>query len=259
MGNFAEFITRRGENSCQVGGLISQTCSTRPRSVTRDILVTSGARREVTFLCVKQVPHRGCSPGDIQRRPEGCAGLQARRFGSTCLGASNAKPKIEIRREKPADVSAVREVHRAAFGQDDEATIVDTLRSSCDDLVSLVAEEDERIVGHILFSPVTIEGENGQLVGMGLAPMAVHPDRQRQGIGSSLIQAGLDTLRDRGVPFVVVLGHPHYYRRFGFTPAARYNVRSKWEVPDDVFMLLELESSALREFAGLASYRPEFG
>lgn len=161
---------------------------------------------------------------------------------------------IEIREERPEDVAAVRAVNTEAFGQPDEAALVDELRANCDDVVSLVAVDGDEVVGHILFTPATI----GDAHGMGLAPMAVHPGRQRDGIGSKLVRAGLVQLAERRCPFVIVLGHAEYYPRFGFERASAHGVRCEWDVPDDVFMILVLDVDAMSGVSGLARYRPEF-
>jgi putative acetyltransferase len=166
---------------------------------------------------------------------------------------------IPIRDETTEDHSAVRTINQRAFSRSEEAKLVDTLRESCADLLSLVAEWDGQIVGHILFSPATIGTEHGIVYGMGLAPMAVLPDCQRQGIGSSLVRHGLALLVDRGCPFVIVLGHPGYYPRFGFEPASKYGITSQWEgIPDDAFMILVLDESSMVGVSGVARYRDEF-
>jgi len=165
---------------------------------------------------------------------------------------------LRIREENPEDVRAIREVNLRAFGQTQEADIVDKLRSNCNDLLSLVAIMDNRVVGHILFSPATIESEKGMIQGMGLAPMAVLPEYQRQGIGSELIKSAIETLGRKRCPFVIVLGHSGYYPRFGFMPAPPYRIRSEWEVPDDAFMILMLNKSRMNGISGIARYRPEF-
>jgi putative acetyltransferase len=165
---------------------------------------------------------------------------------------------MKIRPERPEDVSGVRIVNELAFGQSAEADIVDKLRGACADVVSLVAE-DRGIVGHILFSPAAIECPGRCVVGMGLAPMAVRPDRQRQGIGSKLVRRGLDILRERGCPFVVVLGHPEYYPRFGFERASAHGLACRWEgIPDEAFMVLILDGDAMEGVTGVAEYRDEF-
>lgn len=165
---------------------------------------------------------------------------------------------ITIRAEKPEDATQVRLVHELAFAQPLEAGLVDRLRQACPDALSLVAVDDA-VVGHILFTPVAVESAGRRLLGMGLAPMAVAPDRQRQGIGSQLVRRGLETLRQRGCPFVVVVGHPEYYPRFGFGPASRHGLASQWEgVPDAAFMALVLDQSAMAGMSGVATYREEF-
>jgi putative acetyltransferase len=166
---------------------------------------------------------------------------------------------ITIRRECPGDIATNRAVNEAAFRQCAEADIVDALRYACPDILSLVAESDGEIVGHILFSPVTIEDGSQSRQGMGLAPMAVTPDRQRQGIGSELVQAGLEILREQDCPFVIVLGHPAFYPRFGFEPASGHGLRCQWEgVPDAAFMVLVLDEASMAGVTGVARYRDEF-
>ena len=169
------------------------------------------------------------------------------------MTAKEAKGQVVIRPERPGDEAAIRRVHREAFGQPDEAALVDALRRSCPDLLSLVAVEGREIVGHILFSPATI----GEVEGFGLAPMAVLPGRQRQGIGSRLVRTGLEALRERGVPFVIVLGHPGYYPRFGFEPASARGISAQWDVPDEAFMIWVFDEARMRGVRGVARYRPE--
>jgi putative acetyltransferase len=166
---------------------------------------------------------------------------------------------ISIRRERPEDIAVIRTVNETGFDQRTEADIIDALRDVCPDVLSLVAESDGEIVGHILFSPVTIEDGSQSRQGMGLAPMAVTPDRQRQGIGSELVQAGLEILRKQGCPFIIVLGHPDFYPRFGFVPAFRHGLRCQWEgVTDAAFMVLVLDASSMAGVSGVARYREEF-
>jgi len=167
--------------------------------------------------------------------------------------------RIAIRQEQPQDVDAVRTVNESAFGQPDEAGIVDKLRAACDDLLSLVAVCDGQVVGHVLLSPATVESDGGVISGMGLAPMAVLPEYQRKGIGSKLIASALAVLRDRQCPFAIVLGHPEYYPRFGFEPASKYGIKSQWEgIPDEAFMILALDESTMQGISGVARYRDEF-
>jgi len=152
-------------------------------------------------------------------------------------------------------------VHELAFGQPAEANLVDKLRHACGDSLSLVAVDEEReaIVGHILFTPVVVSSHGRRVVGMGLAPMAVRPDRQRTGIGSQLVRHGLKMLAERGCPFVVVVGHAEYYPRFGFEPASRHGLSSQWEgMPDEAFMVTILDQPSMTGVGGVARYRDEF-
>jgi putative acetyltransferase len=163
-----------------------------------------------------------------------------------------------VREERPGEEAAIRRVNVAAFATTAEADLVDRLRAGGRLEISLVAVVGTAIVGHIAFSAVTVEPETPGLRGTGLGPMAVIPDRQGQGIGSRLVRAGLDLCRKRGVDFVVVLGHARYYPRFGFVPADRLGLRCIWEVPEGIFMAMELRGGALRRASGTARYQPEF-
>jgi len=146
----------------------------------------------------------------------------------------------------------------AAFESPAEADLVDVLRQQVQPIVSLVAEEDGEIVGHIMFSPVSLSGHPDLKV-MGLGPMAVAPACQRKGFGSALVQAGLDQCRELGFSAVVVLGHPKYYPRFGFSPSSQFGIDSEYDVPEDVFMALELKPGALSAITGRVRYHPAFG
>jgi putative acetyltransferase len=161
---------------------------------------------------------------------------------------------IEVRDERPADVEATRAVNRQAFGQDLEGRIVDALRANGAATLSLVAIDDDAVVGHIMFSPLSV----GSATGVGLGPMAVLPSHQRRGIGSRLVEAGLERLRSAGCPFVVVLGHPSFYPRFGFEPGAAYGLTCEWDVPSEAFMVKVLDATASGSLRGVARYRAEF-
>jgi putative acetyltransferase len=164
---------------------------------------------------------------------------------------------MTIRAEQAGDAIAIRAVNVAAFGRPVEANLVDALRAQASPLVSLVAASDGAIVGHILFSPATLAAR-GDLAVMGLAPMAVLPARQRAGIGSALVRAGLDRCTALACRAVVVLGHPAFYPRFGFVPASRFGMRCDYDVPDEAFMAVELAAGALTGPGGLVRYHPAF-
>lgn len=163
-----------------------------------------------------------------------------------------------IRAEQATDHESVRRVNEMAFGRRGEADLVDALRQNADPYISLVAEEGERIVGHIFFSPVRIEGEASVSGALGLAPMAVLPEFQNQGVGSALVRRGLEECRSGGHALVVVLGHPEYYPRFGFRPAVECGLRCVYTVPDEAFMVMELRAGALAGRTGVVKYGPEF-
>jgi putative acetyltransferase len=166
---------------------------------------------------------------------------------------------VTIRPEQPDDIDGVRTINETAFGQPTEATIVDLLRDECYDAVSLVAMENGKILGHIFFSPVSVSSGHKATKGMGLAPMAVLPARQRQGIGSKLVQAGIEAVRERNYPFIVVLGHPEYYPRFGFVPASSHGLCCQWDgVAGEAFMVLILDEVAMSGVSGVVRYRDEF-
>jgi putative acetyltransferase len=167
---------------------------------------------------------------------------------------------IIIREGREKDEEAVRAVNEKTFGQPDEANIVDRLRKNCPGQLSLVALDDDEVVGLILFSPAKIESNAKTIEGMGLAPMAVLPAWQRQGIGTLLVNRGIEMLRSQGCPFIIVLGHPEYYPRFGFVQASLHGIRSQWDgVPNEAFMILILERAAMKGISGVARYRDEFG
>lgn len=164
---------------------------------------------------------------------------------------------MHIRPERPEDISGIRHVNQSAFDTAAEADLVDALRKQAHPIVSLVAVDSEAVVGHILFSPMTPPAHADAQI-MGLAPMAVLPDRQRRGIGAALVRAGLDECRRLGFGAVVVLGHAGYYPRFGFVPASGFGLKSEYDVADDVFLAIELSPGALRQQTGTIRYHPAF-
>ena len=168
---------------------------------------------------------------------------------------------IHIRPETEADWGEVYEIHTAAFGKTDEADLVDRLREQVPPYISLVATNGQDpqapIVGHIMFTPVTIP-EHPQAKIAGLAPVGVTPKLHKQGIGKALILAGLEQCQAAGYGAVILIGHPSYYPRFGFKPGSQLGLSSTYDVPDEVFMALELEPGYLTPFSGKAHYHPAF-
>jgi putative acetyltransferase len=164
---------------------------------------------------------------------------------------------FQIRLETAADVPGIHAVNTAAFETRLEANLVDTVRQTAAPIVSLVADDAGKIIGHILFSPVTLSGQPDAKI-MGLAPMAVLPSEQRCGIGSALVCEGLTRCKDLGYGAVVVVGHRNYYPRFGFKPAGTFSLKSEYDVPDDVFMALELTPHYLRGKSGTIHYHSAF-
>ena len=163
-----------------------------------------------------------------------------------------------IRKERTEDSPSINWLLEQAFGGSTEASIVDALRRRGAVTLSLVARKDDRVVGHILFTTVTIETEESSSYALGLGPMAVLPEYQNRGIGSRLVRRGLRECADMGHEIVVVLGHPKYYPRFGFSPAGAHGIRCEYQVPDEVFMVMELQEGALVRRRGLVRYQPEF-
>ena len=167
-------------------------------------------------------------------------------------------PMLTVRAETSEDLGAVRRVNELAFDGGTEANLVDALRENGAAYVSLVAEEDGEVVGHILFSPLTVESEGGGWEALGLAPMAVLPERQGRGVGSALVREGLEECLRRGREVVFVLGHADYYPRFGFRPAGTLGLICEFPSPEENFMVAELRPGALAGRKGLVRYRPEF-
>lgn len=169
---------------------------------------------------------------------------------------------LNIRQETNDDFKKVYELNINAFGQDSEAKLVDALRKNPIVFVpelSIVATVNNIIVGHILFTKIHIKDDSGNLhESLGLAPMAVKTELQKKGIGGRLIRNGLNTARDLGFKSVIVLGHQHYYPRFGFKPAAIWNIKAPFDVPADVFMAIELEKAGLKNIEGTVVYPKEF-
>jgi len=168
---------------------------------------------------------------------------------------------LKIREENKDDIKEIYEINTLAFGRENEAKLVDLLRDG-DTFVpelSLVATIDNKIVGHILFTKIKIaDDKQNEFDSLALAPMAVKPDIQKNGIGGQLIRAGLDKARELNFKSVIVLGHEHYYPKFGFVPTNRWNIKSPFDVPTNVFMGIELMEGGLKNVSGTVKYPKEF-
>lgn len=162
---------------------------------------------------------------------------------------------ILIRAEIAADRDAIHRVNAAAFETEAEAKLVDALRASAQPFLSFVAIQGNEVIGHILYTGVVIEGRHS---GLGLAPMSVLTQYQRTGVGSLLARETLKKLRKAGYPWVVVLGHPEYYPRFGFVPSVQYGIGCEYDAPVEAFMVLELQPGALKDVKGIARFHEAF-
>ena len=165
---------------------------------------------------------------------------------------------LTIRPEVPEDQTSIHYINQEAFGQNQEADLVDKLRQRGALTVSLVAVQETAIVGHIAFSPVEITSEKSSFGALTLAPMAVLPVHQNKGIGSQLIIAGLQECLQLGHEIIVVVGHPNYYPRFGFIPANPKGIECEFEVPNEAWMIKELKQGALAGRRGKVRFQPEF-
>ncbi|MBN3888515.1 MAG: N-acetyltransferase [Nostoc sp. JL31] len=165
---------------------------------------------------------------------------------------------IDIRCETLSDYTAIAEVNTLAFAQENEAKLVEKIRNSNRYIseLSLVAEVENIVVGHILFSYIDLVAEEALQV-LGLAPLAVHPQFQRQGIGSALIKAGLEIAEAKKEAIVIVLGHPHFYTRFGFQPSVVYEIESPFPVPEEFFMVKPLQNYQ-KQYKGKVVYPAAF-
>ena len=170
--------------------------------------------------------------------------------------------EITIRQETSDDFKEVFEVNHIAFGQDNEARLVDALRKNPTVFIpelSIIASKKNKIIGHILFTKIKIKDDNGKLnESLALAPMAVRPEFQKSGIGEQLIRRGFEVAKELGFKSVIVLGHEHYYPRFGFESADKWNIKAPFEVPSNVFMAIELEKNGLKNISGTVIYPKDY-
>lgn len=163
-----------------------------------------------------------------------------------------------IRPENKNDIELIWRINSEAFETDAEANLVDKLRESDIPFISLVAEINNKLVGHILFTPVKLVDAKKEIKIAGLAPMAVLPNIQNTGIGSKLVEDGLKQCEKENYEAVVVLGHPNYYPKFGFIPSVKFDIKSEYDVPDEVFMVKELNANSLKGQSGIIKYHDEF-
>jgi len=165
---------------------------------------------------------------------------------------------MDIRAETLEDIDAVWHINEQAFGRPAEADLVNALRDAGALTLSLVADLEGQLVGHIAFSPMAIEQHPEPSKVIGLAPVAVLPDYQRQGIGYQLCRAGLDICKQEGWDIAIVLGHPDYYPRVGFERAAPHGIFCGFEVPEEAYMVMELQPGKLKLYKGKTAYHPAF-
>jgi putative acetyltransferase len=168
--------------------------------------------------------------------------------------------RLEIRQEKATDYLEIRRVNDLAFGQPNEGLLVDKLRMNPDfiDKLSIVADSNNKIIGHILFFPIKIRNGTTMYDSLALAPMSVLPKYQHQGIGGQLINKGIETAKRLGFKSVIVLGHKNYYPRFGFASTSKWDINPPFDLPDDVFMAIELVPDGLKHVSGIVQYPKEF-
>lgn len=164
--------------------------------------------------------------------------------------------EIIISKEIRSDIQQIWEVNSTAFETNSEADLVNRLRNCGVDFISLVAKLDDTIVGHILFTEIELENSDIKIIG--LAPMAVIPKFQNCGIGTVLVKQGIKECKAKGYKAIAVLGHPNYYPKFGFTASVKFEIKSGYDVPDEVFMLKELVENSLLEQNGIVKYHEEF-
>lgn len=166
--------------------------------------------------------------------------------------------KLIIREEQERDFDEIYRLNHEAFARSEEAELINELRENNGIIISLVALLSNLIVGHILYTPCKINSHKNKLTGAALGPMAVLPGYQKKGIGRKMVEEGIEIISEAGYPFIAVLGYPEYYSKFGFTPAGKHGLQCQWDVEDNAFMILPLDSERTDEITGTVNYRPEF-
>ena len=194
----------------------------------------------------------------VQKKLRCCTCVPEHRSFLPCPAKEYRMSSYVIRSEIPADRDHIFDVNVQAFGEDEEARLVDTLRDggNFNPALSIVAVHGDRIIGHILFPPITIESDGAHVPALALAVLAVHPLFQCQGIGSALIEEGLGACRRLGHRIIIVVGHPKYYPLFGFTQARRQGIDVTFPCPDESLMALPLVPGALDGVGGMVRYHP---
>ncbi len=166
---------------------------------------------------------------------------------------------MKIRLENKNDFNAIRLVNDKAFGQPQEGNVIHKLRGSDPQVLSFVAEINSQVVGHIFYSTAKIVCDNKEIVGLGLAPMAVLPEYQKQGIGKMLIKESISAITKKNIPFIIVLGHADYYPKCGFEKASKHAISCQWNgIPDEAFMIMILDKEKMSGIHGVAKYRAEW-
>lgn len=167
---------------------------------------------------------------------------------------------ISIRPEEPADIDEIYELNRLVFGQDNEARLVEHIRQGPNFIpqLSLVAYSDDKLIGYILFSKIAVTNGDFKHESLGVTSMVVHPGFRKRGVGARLLTIGLQKATGLDYADVFVLGHEFYFPKFGFLPAARWNIRPPFDVPAEVFMALELIPNALKNVSGIVEFPIEF-
>jgi predicted N-acetyltransferase YhbS len=168
--------------------------------------------------------------------------------------------RITVRSETEEDYGKITNLHCLAFKRREEGRLVEKLRKTSDFIpeLSLVAEYEKNVIGHLLLYPIKINTKTGKCSSLALAPISVHPDHQHKGVGSILIINGLNKAKQIGFKSVIVVGYPNYYPKFGFKKASKWGISAPFKVPDEAFMAIELTKNRLKNCNGIVEYPKEF-